>query len=110
GRIDVDAARDHHVALAIAKEEVAVRIEIADIARGDEALAIDAGAFLRLVVIGEIGQPRHAGEDLAYGTCRQLAAGCIEDAQLRPLGRLAYAAGPRKKVGAGRKRYRARFG
>src|SRR6267378_4245723 len=53
-RIDVDAARDHHVALAVADEDIAVFIEIADIARGDEPVALDLDALLRLVVIGEI--------------------------------------------------------
>src|SRR5207248_8271079 len=34
GRVDVDAARDDHVRLAVAKEEIAVLIEVTDIADG----------------------------------------------------------------------------
>src|SRR5216117_1435228 len=48
GGIDVDPARDHHVALAITDEDIAVLVDIADIAGGDEAVAFDLGAFLRL--------------------------------------------------------------
>jgi len=32
GGVDVDAARDHHVALAVADEDIAVRVDIADVA------------------------------------------------------------------------------
>ena len=39
GRIDVDAARDHHVALAVAQEQIAVGVEVADVADADEAVA-----------------------------------------------------------------------
>src|ERR1700730_247972 len=59
GRIDVDAARDHHVALAVAEEDIAVGVDIADIARGDEPVAFDLGALLRLVVIGEVRIARY---------------------------------------------------
>src|SRR5581483_11383794 len=41
GGIDVDAARDHHVAGAVAQEEIAVRVEVADVAERDESLALD---------------------------------------------------------------------
>ena len=36
GRIDVDAARDDHVDLAVAQEQVAVLVEVADVADGEE--------------------------------------------------------------------------
>ena len=54
GWVDVDAARDHHVALAITDEDVAVLVDVADIAGGDESLAVDLAALLRLVVVGEV--------------------------------------------------------
>ena len=71
GGIDVDAARDHHVALAITDEDVTVLVDIADIARGDEPVAFDLGALLRLVVIGEIRIARHARINLADLALRQ---------------------------------------
>ena len=37
GRVDVDAARDDHVDLAVAEEQVAVVVEVADVADGEEA-------------------------------------------------------------------------
>src|ERR1700687_620528 len=46
GGIDVDAARDHHVALAVADEDIAVPVDLADIARSDEPVAFDLGALL----------------------------------------------------------------
>src|SRR5664279_349473 len=60
GGIDVDTTRDHHVTLAVADEDVAVVVDIADIARGNESVAFDLGALLRLVVIGEIRIACHA--------------------------------------------------
>ena len=36
GRVDVDAARDDHVDLAVAQEQVAVVVEVADVADGEE--------------------------------------------------------------------------
>ena len=60
GRIDVDAARDHHVALAVAQEQIAVGVEIADVADADEAVAAGLGARLGLAVIVEIRRSRSA--------------------------------------------------
>ena len=71
GRVDIDAARDHHVALAVADEDIAVFVDIADIAGGDEAVALDLGALLRLVVIGEIRIISDTRIDLADLALRQ---------------------------------------
>ena len=60
GRIDVDAARDHHVALAVAQEQIAVLVEVADVADADEAVAAGLGARLGLAVIVEIRHRRSA--------------------------------------------------
>ena len=48
GGIDVDAAGDHHVALAVAQEQIAVRVEVADVADADETVAAGFGACLAL--------------------------------------------------------------
>ena len=40
GRIDVHAAGDDHVGLAVAEEQVAVLVEVADVADGEEALGV----------------------------------------------------------------------
>src|SRR4029077_20814037 len=69
GRIDVHPARDHHVGLAVADVEVAVAVEIADIADRNEPVAVDRLAVLRPVDVGEVrigvlaavDQPRFVG-------------------------------------------------
>ena len=98
GGIDVDAARDHHVALAVADEDIAVRVDIADVARGDEAVAIDLGALLRLVVIGEIRIARDPRIDLADLALRQLLSVVADEAQLRARRNLADGAGLLQRV------------
>src|SRR5207248_5845130 len=83
GRIDIDTARDHHVALAIADEDITVLVDIADVARGDKTIVLDLGPLLRLVVIGEvrsISDPRIDLPDLALG---QHASILAEEAKLR---------------------------
>src|SRR3977135_2109698 len=74
GRVNIDAARDHHVALAVADEDIAVFIAITDVARGDKAVAVDLGALFRLVVIGKIRIARYARIDLADLARRQHAS------------------------------------
>ena len=44
GRIDVHAARDHHVGLAVADVEIAVAVEVADVADRHEPVAVDRPA------------------------------------------------------------------
>ena len=52
GRIDVDAAGDDHVGLAVAEEQVAVVVEVADVADGEEAgPAVGLGLVLVLEVL-----------------------------------------------------------
>src|SRR4029079_8214906 len=63
--IDVDAARDHHVALAVAQEQVTVRVEVADVADADEAVASGFGARLGLAVIIKIRHRNLPHEDFA---------------------------------------------
>src|SRR6185436_11692931 len=89
GRIDVDAARDHHVALAIADEDIAVGVDVTDIARGDEAVAIDLGTLFRLVVIGEVRIAGDARIDFADLALRQFFAVVADEAQFGPRGNLA---------------------
>jgi hypothetical protein len=54
-RIDVDPAGNHHVVLAVAQKEIAVLVEIADIADGHEPVALDVTALLGQAMIGEVG-------------------------------------------------------
>ena len=98
GRIDVDAARDHHVALAVADEDVAVLVDVTDIARGDEAVAIDLGALFRLVVIGEIRIAGDARIDFADLALRQFLPVVADKAQLRARRNLADGAGLLQRV------------
>ena len=65
GGIDVDPARDHHVALAVAQEQIAVGVEIADVADADEAVAPGFRTGRRVAVIVEIGNRGLPHEDLA---------------------------------------------
>ena len=44
GRVDVDAARDDHVALAAGQEQEAVGVEVADVAEGEVVPALDVDA------------------------------------------------------------------
>src|SRR4029077_7166422 len=64
-RIDVDSARDHHVALAVTQEQVAVLVEVADVADTDEAVAAGFGGRLGVAVIVEIRNRNLPHEDLA---------------------------------------------
>src|SRR6266446_5420657 len=65
GRVDVDAAGDHHVAGAVADKEIAVLVEIADIAERDETVAPDLATLFVLAVVGEIGKPLEPEINLA---------------------------------------------
>ena len=49
GRIDVDPSRDDHVALAVAQEEVAVFVEVTDVADREVALFVEG--LLRLLFV-----------------------------------------------------------
>ena len=53
-RIDVDAARDDHVRLAVGEVEIALLVQVADVAdRGPPALVARCGRLLRVVVVLE---------------------------------------------------------
>src|SRR4051794_29156533 len=110
GRIDVDAAGDHHVALAVADEDVAVLVDVTDIPRGDETVAVDLGTFLRLVVIGEVRRPGHARIDLADLAGREHAAVVTDEAQLRTGRDPADRARLLQRILGGRKGHGAGFG
>ena len=108
--IDVDAAGDHHVALAVADEDIAVRVDIADIARGDKTVAVDLGALFRLVVIGEIRIARDPRIDLADLALRQYSSVLADEAQLRAGRNPADGAGLLQRVLGIGEGDRARFG
>ena len=81
GRVDVHAARDDHVGLAVAQEQVAVLVEVPDVADGEEALqAVGVGLVLVLEYSKSPCAERHVhGADLAG---RQPLAVVVEDADL----------------------------
>ena len=56
GRVDVDAARDHHVPGAVAEEQVAILVEVADVAAGHQAVAPDLAALFIEATINEVGK------------------------------------------------------
>ena len=61
GRVDVDAAGDDHVDLAVRQPEVAVLVEVADVAGGEHAgPRWAAGGLLRVVVVLEVRPHRVA--------------------------------------------------
>src|SRR3546814_1827412 len=66
GRVDVHATRDDHVAPTVAEEQIAIRVEIADIAVRDQPVALDSRPLLRLVVITKVGHEAASHLDLAY--------------------------------------------
>src|SRR6478735_6311817 len=63
--IDVDSAGDHHVALAVAQEQIAVLVEVTDVADADEPVTAGVGPCLRPAVIVEIGHRGLAHVDFA---------------------------------------------
>ena len=51
--VDVHAAADHHVGRAVGEEEVAVVVEVADVADGEGVVAPRALGLLGVVVVVE---------------------------------------------------------
>ena len=82
GRIDVDAAGDHHVGLAVADVEIAVAIEVADVADRHEPVAVDRFAVLRPVDVGEVRVGGLAAIDQPRLERRQQVAGIVHDAHV----------------------------
>ena len=93
GWIDVDAARNDHVALAVAKKEVTLPVEIPDIADRDETVALDVASLVRLAVIGEVGRALEPDIDLADPARWQFAAILVIDLDRRTAKRTADRAG-----------------
>src|SRR3546814_5272391 len=87
GRVDVDAARDDHVAEAVADIEEAVRVEIADIARSKNAVDLERAPLFSILVIGEIGLERLVDADLARLARPAGLAGSAPDRQANALDR-----------------------
>ena len=93
GRIDVLAARDDHVLLAVVDEEMPVGVARADVAGMIPAVAQRLGGRRRVApVLEEHVRPAH--HDLAGDAGRDLAAGVVDDA------RLAHEAGQAGRAGA----------
>ena len=77
-RVDVDAARDDHVGLAVGQVEVAVLVEVADVAdRRPAVLVARVGGLVGRVVVGEARAA--LGPDRADLAGRQLVAVVVED-------------------------------
>ena len=93
GRIDVHAARNHHVLRAVAEIEEAVLVEIADIAERNEPRLLRLAALLVIAVIGEVRDGGGPAEDLAGRAMRELLAVFIDHHDLRAVDRLADGAG-----------------
>ena len=89
GRVDVDAARDDHVALAVAQEHVAVGVLVADVAHRHEIAQRDLAALGVVVVVGEFREMRAAQVDLADLALLHVAALLVDDAQRAPSTTLA---------------------
>ena len=58
--IDVDAARDDEVRRAIGEEQVAVVVEIADVAEREVVAAVARGRLVRVLVVVEAAPPASA--------------------------------------------------
>ena len=69
-RIDVHAARDHHVALAVGEVEVAVLVEVAGVADGEPPAAMRRRRLVGVVVVLE-ARRRRLGVDRADLARRQ---------------------------------------
>ena len=55
GGVDVDAARDDHVDLAIGQEEVTLSVNMAHVARGEEAIRpVGLRCFVGVVVVTQL--------------------------------------------------------
>ncbi|MNV80543.1 hypothetical protein D3C71_1741550 [compost metagenome] len=80
GRVDVHAARDDHVRGAVADEQVAIGIEVAEVAQRDPALAVDGAARGVVVQVGEVRVSRLAHVDQAGLARRARLARFVEDA------------------------------
>ena len=93
GGIDVDAARDDHVALAVAQEDVAVGILVADVAHRHEIAQRDFAPLGVVVVVGELREVRPAQIDLAHLALLHVAALLVDDAQGGALDDMADRAG-----------------
>ena len=73
-RVDVDAAPQHHVARAVGEVEVAVVVEVTDVADRERVVA-PRGRCLRVItVVVEAPTTRRAGVDETFRTRRQLVA------------------------------------
>ena len=81
GRVDVDAAGDDHVALAVAQEDVAVGILVAHVAHRHELAQPDLAALGVVVVVGEFREVRALEVDLAHLALLHVAALLVDDAQ-----------------------------
>src|SRR6266849_2534809 len=81
--INVNPAGNHHVVLAVAEKEVAVLVEVTDIADRDKPVALDIPALLGQPVIGEIGNALQPDIHLANFARRQLPAEFVINADGR---------------------------
>ena len=82
GGIDIDAARDHHVGLAVADIEIALAIEVADVADRHEPIAVDGFPVLIAVDVGEVGVGGLPAINQPRLERRQHIAGVIHDAHV----------------------------
>src|SRR5262249_44018714 len=82
-RVNINAARNHHVALAITDEQVSLLIEVTHIPDRDQTIAFYRGTTIWRVSIGECGIAIATPVDLANLASRQWGPVIAVDAQLR---------------------------
>ena len=93
GRIDVHAAADDEVRAAVGEEEVAVVVDVADVAEREVVAAVGAVGLLGRLVVLEAAGRRRLQVDGADRARRDLGAVVVEDADV--VGRVDLADGAR---------------
>ncbi len=88
GRVDVHPARDDHVAAPVAQEQVAVGVQVADVADGEQLARPRRPRLLLVLVIGE-RRRAHLHVDQALLAGRYLVVRPVEHVHLRALPRQA---------------------
>jgi hypothetical protein len=86
-RVDVEAARDHHVLLAVEQDQEAIGVEAADVAGADEALALVSNHSASRVAPAGRGSRHHAAE---WPTTSPGLARCDLDAVASSISRMSW--------------------
>ena len=98
GWIDIHPARDDHVPLAVVEEQIAIGIEVADVAASDETVDFDGAAVIVAAVVVEIGIGRQSRVDFAADPGRLFATLLVEDLDRAAGSDTTHCSRPRKPV------------